>query len=106
LVVDSLICRLSHEGIFVVGYADDLALTISGSSKLSKGICRKMNSKAMPILAKWCEETALNVNPGKSSVINFTNSRTKEIPIAIKLFGTTLNIWMFILMESFNGIFT
>jgi ribonuclease HI len=90
LVVDSLICQLEKKGFFVSAYADDLAIIISGKIKFNKELCRQMNKDAMKILEKWCVATGLNVNPEKSTVLNFSNSKTRTLPIDIKLFGKSI----------------
>jgi Reverse transcriptase (RNA-dependent DNA polymerase) len=47
IVVDSLICQLAEEGLFVTGYADDLAIVVSvwrsSRMKLKNEVCRKIN---------------------------------------------------------------
>jgi Reverse transcriptase (RNA-dependent DNA polymerase) len=49
LVVDSLICQLAKEGLFVTVYADDLSIVVSGNNKLKNEVCRKMNNCATKI---------------------------------------------------------
>lgn len=85
LVADDLINRLTNEGFHVIGYADDLAISISHFNGFKEEIAKRMNN-AMEIVEKWCNETGLSVNPDKSSMISFSLSKKNTIQNKITLY--------------------
>lgn len=72
LVADSLIKLLKGLGLTCIGYADDLAIGFSHSN-LER--CTSQLNRAMKAIEKWCIETGLDVNPGKTQMVCFTNKR-------------------------------
>jgi ribonuclease HI len=72
LVVDDLLWTLQKHGFDCQGYADDLAIIISGKyntvlSELLQAACTKVE--------RWCINEGLKVNPLKTIIVPFTNKR-------------------------------
>lgn len=92
IVVNDLILRLTKAGFVVVAYADDLAIsaTAARNDKNLSNTVDRMNY-AMNIVAKWCKETGLNVNPEKSNFIIFDSVKHKSVKnVSVKLFGRNI----------------
>lgn len=89
LVANELLESLNKDGIYTIGYADDLAIMISGLFEST--LCEKMQ-KALRVVEEWCHRHSLSVNPNKTELVLFTR-KTKmpklELP---RLFGTSLNL--------------
>lgn len=91
LVIDSLLCDLDGVRSKIVGYADDIAISLYGEHL--EGICTTMN-KAMAKVERWCNDTGLSVNPSKTELVVFNGKREEVtvLPRAVKLFNVDLKI--------------
>lgn len=71
LVLNDILVTLERDGVKVVAYADDVAILISGKflDTLSD-----LAGRAIRKLDVWAREKGLNVNPGKTEMVLFTNS--------------------------------
>lgn len=86
LVVDSLLRKLTQLGYEVIGYADDVVLTIRG--KYDGTLSDRLQS-ALNCTLSWCEQQGLTINPNKTVIIPFTNRRKHDLrPPTLK--GTQL----------------
>lgn len=89
MVVNDLISTLNKNHYYTVGYADDLAILISG--KFVNTICELTNA-ALKIVEQWCGENGLSVNPAKTELVMFTNNRVFGYYKLPKLFNTELQL--------------
>lgn len=88
LVVDGLLSRLQGTGVTTVGYADDVAILVTGDHP------RQMTSrlqKALDIVQEWCTSQLLGINPSKTEIVLFTRKRRFELG-PIRVFGSELNL--------------
>lgn len=89
MVVNDLITKLNDQHFFTVGYADDLAILISGHfASVSCNIMRN----ALRVVEDWCKEYGLTVNPSKTELVMFTNKRNLGTYSLPTLFGTQLTL--------------
>ncbi|CAF4919851.1 unnamed protein product [Pieris macdunnoughi] len=87
LVVNELITELNADNLYTVGYADDIAILISGNFEST--LCDLMR-RAFKVIERWCNEYELSVNPSKTELILFTNRRVLGPYKLPKLFNTEL----------------
>lgn len=79
LVVDELLTRLnSAGGIYAQSYADDIIVYVTG---LFNQTVADILQKALKIVEVWCKEVKLSVNPSKSTFLNFTKRRVKNLKL-------------------------
>lgn len=88
-VANSLLHRLNSAGFYTVGYADDIAILISGNCEPI--MCDLMQT-AIKIVEDWCKENSLKVNPTKSELVLFTRKRKIESLKLPTLFDLSLNL--------------
>jgi len=89
MTVDCLLVKLNEAGYLAIGYADDIAILISGAFE---EVLSSVMSMAFRIVEEWCSESGLSVNPDKTGLILFTRKRkllALQMPI---LFGTHLKL--------------
>lgn len=88
LVVDDLINKLEKEGLHVIAYADDLAITATAAnSKMNLTTVIEKINRGMKIVEEWCAVSGLNVNPSKSCFMRFSPGTPRnETKININLF--------------------
>lgn len=89
LVLNGLLKELENEGIFAQGYADDIAIVISG--KFPNTVSGLMQ-RALLIVQHWCNDQGLRVNPSKAELVVFTRRRVLDGFVEPVLYGTTLRI--------------
>lgn len=87
MVVDSLLHHLNNQGLFTLGYADDLTILIRG--KHAETVSELMQL-ALKLVEEWCDRENLKVNPNKSTLIPFTRKIKLEKLKAPTLFGKEL----------------
>ena len=87
LVMDELLTQLNEQGIYAQGYADDAAICILG--KHQETVSELMQT-ALKHTEEWCKRKGLRVNPGKTSLIPFTNKRKLEAMVEPMMFGETI----------------
>lgn len=87
LVVNDLITRLNKHYYYTIGYADDIAILVSG--RVSSTVC-DVTQQALRIVERWCTENELTVNPKKTEQVMFTNKRLLGNYDPPKLFNTEL----------------
>ncbi|XP_059048817.1 cell adhesion molecule Dscam2-like, partial [Achroia grisella] len=89
LVVNELIEELNDNDLYTVGYADDIAVLISGNFEGTLCDCMR---EAFRTIERWCENHELSVNPSKTELIMFTNKRAPGTFNLPKLFNTELKL--------------
>ncbi|XP_050664244.1 lipase 3-like [Leptidea sinapis] len=89
LVVDELIAELNRNKLYTVGYADDLAILITGP--FENVLCNLMIS-AFQIIEEWCTQYRLTANPSKTELILFTNTCNFGNLTLPKLFNTEISL--------------
>lgn len=72
ILVDDLIRKLSAEGFYCLGYADDLAIVVKGKFA---GVITEQTQKALNIVNKWCQKEQLSVNAQKTTAVVFTRKK-------------------------------
>lgn len=75
LVVDGLLKRLAASGLYSQGYADDLAVLVTG--RFLDTVCALMQN-GLSMIEQWCHQYGLRVNPQKTEMVLFTNRRKIE----------------------------
>ena len=80
--MDDLLRRLDGAGFPTIGYADDLAILLTG--RYESVLCNRMQG-ALNIVEKWCSERSLSVNPAKTEMVLFTKKRKLENMILPKI---------------------
>jgi hypothetical protein len=88
LVVDDLIARLSGDGVYCQGYADDICLLVMG--KFPNTVSELMQG-ALHTVEKWCGRVGLSVNPDKTDMVVFTMRRKLDGFFEPLFFGVTLH---------------
>ena len=89
LVLNGLLKELEDEGLYTQGYADDLAIVISG--KFPNTVSGLMQ-RALRIVQQWCNDQNLRVNPSKVEMVVFTRRRVLDGFVEPVLYDTTLRI--------------
>ena len=69
LVVDDLLVKLCGLGYEAIGYADDLAIIITGKFDLTVSDIMK---SALREVLNWCVSEGLSINPNKTVLVPFT----------------------------------
>lgn len=87
IVVDGLLKRLEANGVFVQGYADDLAILAIGKFEHTAS---ELLSRALGIVDKWCAEAGLIVNPAKVVIVPFTRRRRLGGLVPLKIQGADI----------------
>ncbi|XP_071577346.1 uncharacterized protein [Temnothorax nylanderi] len=87
LVVNDLLMKLQKKGFLTYGYADDIAIVITGPFL---NILRDRINDALKIVQKWCEAKGLMVNPSKTSIMVFTRKYKPEPIEPFKLWGKVI----------------
>jgi Reverse transcriptase (RNA-dependent DNA polymerase) len=72
LVVDELLNDLDRQGYEVIGFADDLVITVRGNNN---SILSERMQNALSYIIGWCKQNGLSINPAKTIVIPFTMRR-------------------------------
>jgi len=72
LVVDELLTRLSGEGVYAQGYADDICLLAVG--KFLNAVSGLIQW-GLGTVEAWCSEHGLSVYPDKTGLVAFTRKR-------------------------------
>jgi ribonuclease HI len=89
MVVDSLLGSIEGEGITCVGYADDVAIAVSG---LFSGVMANRMAAALRKVEAWCAEAGLAVNPRKTSMVVFRKGRKRIRAFDFRFFGEELAV--------------
>lgn len=89
LVVDELLGRLRERGYRCFGYADDVAIIITGRFP---GTITDLMRRVLLLVEGWCREVNLTVNPGKTVLVPFTRKRVQGMFNDISFFGTILEV--------------
>ncbi|XP_055715172.1 uncharacterized protein LOC129809388 [Phlebotomus papatasi] len=84
LAVEELLVELNERKLYAVGYADDIAIVISGIDYST--VCNRMQ-QAYRIVEEWCNRSGLGVNPEKTNLVLFTNRRKVKIDRVPILYG-------------------
>ena len=74
-VADSLLKRLSKQGVFAQGYTDDGVILIIG--RILATLC-EIAQRILRGVEKWCQSRSLAVNPAKSEMVLFTRQYKVE----------------------------
>lgn len=89
LVVDELLVILEGKGIKAIGYADDIAIIVSG--KFPRTVSEVTQSAIMAV-EEWCNKVGLKINPKKTVLVPFTKKRKLEGLIEPTLFGIQISL--------------
>jgi hypothetical protein len=89
LVVDDWLARLSGNGVFIQGYADDIRLLVVG--KFPNSVPGLMQW-ALLTVETWCNEVVLSVNPDKTGIVAFTRKRKPQGFFEPQFFGVKLSL--------------
>ena len=89
LVVDELLSELRRRGIKVFGYADDLAVLISGPFV---DTIRDLMKETLKFVLDWCNSKGLAINPSKTQLMLFTRRYKPERYVPIRIEGTTIEL--------------
>jgi hypothetical protein len=81
--VDEVLWKLSGSGCFSVGYTDVIGILINGKFPL---IASEVLQSELGLIQQLCDRTDLSINPSKTAVILFTETRAlKDIRNQISL---------------------
>jgi ribonuclease HI len=86
ITVDDLLTKLNGAGCIAVGFADDIALLISGAFEEILG---QLMQRIFKLVEEWCAGTGLSVNPDKTGLVLFTKRRITAFSEP-RLFGKQL----------------
>src|ERR1700761_5646290 len=90
IVVDPLLKRLNDEGLFAQGYSDDVTILVRSKYESTLG---DQIRRSLKIIECWCQETGLNVNPGKTDLILFSRSHSgSDLIEEVKEFSKTVEL--------------
>jgi len=87
MTVDDILSKLNAAGFLAIGYADDIAILISGAFE---GVLGHLMQRAFRLVEEWCEESGLSVNPDKTGLVLFTTRRKVSVFGMPVLFGKRL----------------
>ena len=88
LVVDDWLARLSGNGVFIQGYADDIRLLVVG--KFPNSVPGLMQWAFLTV-ETWCNEVVLSVNPDKTGLVALTRKRKPQGFFEPQFFGVKLS---------------
>lgn len=77
LVIDELLADLNSNGFHAIGYADDVAVTITG--KFASTIS-ELTYSALRRTHTWCCQHGLTINPAKTTLIPFYKTKANPFP--------------------------
>ena len=77
IVIDELLEDLNNLGLYTLGYADDVVITIIGNDLITMG---ELMSRAITRTMRWCEGHGLTINPSKTTLVAFFTPRDKPLP--------------------------
>jgi hypothetical protein len=86
-VVDSLLEELNGQKIYTQGYADDLAVVVTGKFP---GTIAELTQWALRCVEKWCVKKGLSINPDKTEITLFTRKRKGKELIKVQYKGRPL----------------
>lgn len=89
LVIDGLLNKLNSLGYHTIGFADDIAIIISGKDEQTT---INVMQQALKLVEKWCSENQLSVNPSKTAMILFTHKRKYELSKDVILYNEALQL--------------
>ena len=89
LVVNELLTKISQNGMFVQGYADDLVILIRG--RFPGTLC-DITQQALRLVETWCDDNGLSVNPTKTELVLFTKKRNVQDFYEPKLYGNNIQL--------------
>lgn len=89
LVINDLITKLNASNFYTIGYADDLAILVTGRTA---GTACDLTRSALRIVERWCKDHDLSANPTKTELVMFTNKRVLGNFKLPKLFKTELQL--------------
>jgi hypothetical protein len=72
LVVDEIIGRLSENGYYMLGYADDIVTLVSGKFLYT---VPELLQEALSMVQQWCDRTLVSINPQKLVIVSFKRKR-------------------------------
>ena len=86
LVVDDLLTLLCDNGYYAIGYADDIAVVVTGKFEST---IQEVMASALALIKEWCVNTGLSVNPNKTILVPFTRKyKVNLTPIIME--GTSI----------------
>lgn len=89
LVVDELLVELEEAGFTIIGYADDIAIYVTGKFEAT---VRERMAEAIEITMKWCKRVGLSANPQKTTIVPFTYRRKFDSsPIVVEEESITIS---------------
>ncbi|XP_076548117.1 uncharacterized protein LOC143306051 [Osmia lignaria lignaria] len=106
LVVDGLLCRLSEEGFLVLGYADDICISVK--SRHQHYIARRLQ-EALTLVQEWCLSHKLKVNPTKMEMVLFSRKRSFDFKAPhctngnCNILGLQKDVWNNVGTKTKNG---
>jgi hypothetical protein len=74
-VVDDLIRKLENTGIKVQAFADDIILLVIGKDGST---LKSLMQQGLNLIARWCTEQGLSVNPAKTVIVSSLNKSRKR----------------------------
>jgi hypothetical protein len=72
LVMDELVEGLNEKGCCTLGYADDIAILVSGRFPYTVS---ELLQEALSMVQQWLIELSLSINPQKMVIVPFTRKR-------------------------------
>jgi hypothetical protein len=88
-VADDLLARLSGNGVFIQGYADDPCLLAVGKFPNTVSVLIQW---ALLTVETWCNEVRLLVNPVTTGLVAFTRKRKLTGFFETQFFGIKLSL--------------
>ena len=86
IVIDDLLSKLQSGSCNGIGFADDIALTISGP--VESAMAELMQAQ-LDIVEEWCNKNKLRVNATKTVPVMFTQKK-KPVLVKLRMGGETL----------------
>ncbi|GJQ72386.1 hypothetical protein Trydic_g3468 [Trypoxylus dichotomus] len=78
--MDNLLCNLREAGFYAQGYADDIAVMVSG--KFEGMVCERMQV-ALRLIETWCRKEGLNVNYENDYGTIHLEEETAQTPMSV-----------------------
>lgn len=77
IVIDELLNDLNRRGFHIIGYADDVVITIEG---ICPNTISELMGRALDSTQKWCSLHGLSVNPTKTVLMPFYKGKARIFP--------------------------
>lgn len=88
-IIDELLDKLQDSGFYVQAYADDVVISVTGTDET---VLRDLLQRALILVAQWCVDKGLAVNPEKIEIVRFSRRRKLSATPELYLNGFQIHV--------------